>query len=279
MGPLLGRIGIWGGDFDRLPVAQFRTVAATLDELGFGTLWLPETTGREAVAQAAIALAVTSRITIATGVASVYARDPHTAAAAWRTLDEAYPGRFVLGLGVSHPALATDLRGHPWRAPVPAMRQYLETLDRSTFGPTDTPVQRVIAALGPALTRLAGDRQVGVLPLGMPVAHTRATRAVLGPDRLLAVVQLVALGDHGPQLARDATEAAMPNRRPLLGDDIRPDDLVAVGDLDAVAARVRAQLDAGADHVGLHVLSAGDTAPLMSHWGQLADRLLRTADW
>src|SRR4051794_28029003 len=111
------RLGIWTDVFDRLPVGEVRDAAAELDELGCGALWSGETTGREALSRAGILLAATRRMVVATGVASIYAREPTTAEAGRRTLDEAHPGRFLLGLGVSHPALV----GARFRPPVAAM--------------------------------------------------------------------------------------------------------------------------------------------------------------
>ena len=263
----LGRIGIWGGAFDRLDAATLRRTAATLDDLGYSTLWLPETWlpetgGREAMTQAAMLLAATTWATIATGVAGIHRRTPATTGAAERTLREAYPGRFVLGLGVSHPALVDT-----WRPPIPAMREYLDAL------PPGPP--RLVAAHGPRMLRLAATHAAGALPLGMPVAHTRAARDILGPDRILAVVQLVAYGDE-PDLARTAVDQSMPNREHLLRDlGLDPaapqtvDALVATGDTPNIAARVQDHLDAGADHVALHVLNPDP----MPAWQALASAL------
>jgi len=254
------RLGVWGGAFDRLDAPTLRATVADLDDLGYSTLWLPETGGREAMSQAALVLAATRGTTVATGVASIHARTPATTGAAERTLREAYPGRFLLGLGVSHPALVAD-----WPPPIPAMREYLRALPP---GP-----DRIIAALGPAMLRLAARHAAGALPLGMPVAHTASARALLGPDRLLAVVQLVVHGPDPTGLARQAVQASLPNREKLLRDlgldpdsDRIVDALVAVGDPDTIAARIREHLDAGADHVALHVLNP-DPAPA---WRALA---------
>ena len=147
--PGLGRIGIWAGDLDSYPVAGVRTAAAAIEDFGYGALWFPETTGREAMAQAGILLSATQRITVAAGAADIYARDAVTTAAAQRTLDEAFPGRFLLGLWESHPTLAHDVRGHRY-GPVPeTMSGYLDAVDAAPFGPPPAPEMPGCAALDP----------------------------------------------------------------------------------------------------------------------------------
>ncbi|MFF0309312.1 LLM class flavin-dependent oxidoreductase [Streptosporangium sp. NPDC004379] len=194
--PGLGRVGIWAGEFDALPAAEVRQAAAVIEDLGYGALWIPETTGREAVAQAAILLAGTRRITVAAGMTDVYARDAVTAAAAQRTLEEAFPGRFLLGLWDGHPSLAEDVRGHRFGPPLATMRSYLDALDTAPFGPPATTASphRVLAALDPGMLALAAERARGATVLGMPVEYTRTAREILGEDRLLAVTQLCVLG-------------------------------------------------------------------------------------
>ncbi|MFI8939441.1 LLM class flavin-dependent oxidoreductase [Streptomyces syringium] len=185
----LGRVGIWAADFDHLSASEVRKAADAVEDLGYGTLWFPETTGREAMAQAAILLAATRHITVASGMTDIYARDPVTAAAAQRTLEEAFPGRFLLGLWESHPSLAQGIRGHRF-GPAPAtMRTYLDALDNAPFGPPATVASqnRVLAALDPGMLALAAERARGATALGMPVEYTRAARAVLGDDGLLAI--------------------------------------------------------------------------------------------
>lgn len=233
------------------------------------------------MAQAGMLLSATEKIVVATGAANIYARDAVTTAAAQRTLDEAFPGRFLLGLGVSHPSLVEDVRGHRFGPPLATMRGYLDALDTAPFGPVSTvdAAPRMLAALGPGMLRLAGERAWGAHPLGMPVAHTRNARALLGPDALLAVTQVVVLAPAGVEVAREAAAQALPNRRPLLRElgfddldalsDELVDALVVHGTPDDVARRVEDHLDAGADHVSLHMLPA-DLAP----WRELAGRLL-----
>ncbi|MER6306629.1 TIGR03620 family F420-dependent LLM class oxidoreductase [Streptomyces sp. NPDC001657] len=281
----LGRVGIWAGDFDRLSASEVRKAAAALEDLGFGTLWFPETTGREAMAQAAILLAATRQITVASGMTDIYARDPVTAAAAQRTLDEAFPGRFLLGLWASHPSLAEDIRGHRFGPPLATMRSYLDALDDAPFGPPDTTASRnrVLAALDPGMLALAAERARGATVLGMPVEYTRAARTVLGDDGLLAITQLCLLShDHADtaDLARTTAAAALPNRHDLLRglghanpdalDDRLVDALVAHGSAADIAHRVQEHFDAGADHVSLHLVTTTPDSPSVRQWEQLA---------
>ena len=111
----LGPIGIWTAQFDYQPATKAQEAAAELEQLGFGAIWFPESVGREALTNAALLLGATSRIVIATGIANIYARDAVTMAAGQKTLAEAYPGRFLLGLGVSHIPLVEQIRGHKLR--------------------------------------------------------------------------------------------------------------------------------------------------------------------
>lgn len=284
----LGRVGIWAGEMDRYPALALRQVAAAIEDLGYPALWFPETTGREAMVQAALLLSATRQTVIATGTASIYARDAVSAAAAQRTLAEAFPGRFLLGLGVSHPALVTDVRGHRFGPPVATMRAYLDAMEAAPFGPPAAPgAPRVLAALGPKMLQLAAERACGAHPLGMPVEHTRRASSLLGPQALLAVTQLVVLDSsraRAAELARAHAAAALPNRLALLRDlgfddaeslDGRlVDALVATGGAEDIARRVELHLDAGADHVSLHVLTATPDEPPLRQWQELAAQLL-----
>jgi probable F420-dependent oxidoreductase len=125
-----GQIGIWTAQLDYQPAAKAKEVAAELEQLGFGAIWFPESTGREALTNAGLLLGATNRIVIATGIANIYARDAVTTAAGQKTLAEAYPGRFLLGLGVSHIPLVEQIRGHSYGKPVASMRAYLDGMDR-----------------------------------------------------------------------------------------------------------------------------------------------------
>lgn len=285
--PELGRVSIWAGELDRYPAPVMRQAAAAIEDLGYRALWFPETTGREAMAQAALLLSATRQVTIATGTASIYARDAISASAGQRTLAEAFPGRFLLGLGVSHPALVTGVRGHRFGPPLATMRAYLDAMDTAPFGPPIPAPPRVLAALGPKMLKLAAERAWGAHPLGMPTAHTRHARSLLGPQPLLAVTQLVVLDQsrsRAAELARTHAAAALPNRLTLLRglgfgnagslDDRLVGALVATGDIGDIARRVGEHLDAGADHVSLHVLTPTPDKPPLRQWEELAAVLL-----
>src|SRR5438045_762247 len=113
----LGRVGIWHS-FDAAPAAVTQQAAREIEALGFTALWIPEGLGREAFTHAGLLLAATERIIVATGIANVWARDAMAMAAAQKTLTEAYPGRFLLGMGVSHAPLVAGLRGHDYQRPL-----------------------------------------------------------------------------------------------------------------------------------------------------------------
>ncbi|HVW44720.1 MAG TPA: LLM class flavin-dependent oxidoreductase [Amycolatopsis sp.] len=268
----IGRVGIWAGGFDALPIDVIREAAQAIEDLGYDALWLHETTGREIIAQAGILLAATRRIVVAAGGADIYARDAASAAAAQRTFDEAFPGRFFLGLWESHPGIAQEFRGHPFQPPLKAMRAYLDAMKA---GPG-----RLIMALEPEMLSLASERTGGAHVLGMPVGYTRTARTVLGPDALLAVAQLIVLDAdraRARELARATAEAALPNRRELLAGidvDRLVDALVVHGTVDDVARRVNAHFEAGADHVSLYIADSTPGQAPVAQWRRLAAELL-----
>ena len=289
----VGRIGIWTVQFEQQPWAAVAEAAAELDELGYGALWFGEGRGREVFAQAALLLSATRRIVVASGVANIYARDAVAMAAGQRTLGEAFPGRFLLGIGVSHSWLVEGLRGHAYGPPLATMRAYLAAMEAAPYDPpraADEP--RLLAALGPKMLELARDRAAGAHPYFVPVEHTRRARQILGQGPLLAPEQAVVLErdpDRARQIARRymAPYFAMENytnnlRRLGYGDedlvnggsDRLVDAIVAWGSLDDVGARVRAHLDAGADHVGVQVLPADPAGVPRREWRKLAAALV-----
>ena len=290
----LGAIGIWTAQFDYQPAAKAREAAAELEQLGFGAIWFPESVGRESLTNAALLLGATSRIVTATGIANIYARDPVTMAAGQKTLAEAYPGRFLLGLGVSHIPLVEQVRGHRYGKPVASMRAYLDGMDRAPYRavpPSVSPV-RVLAALGPKMLRLAADRAGGAHPYFVPPEHTARAREILGSDRLLAVEQAVVLetdSTKAREIARAHTSRylALPNyvnnlRRLGFGEEDLVgggsnrlvDAIVAWGDMTAVIDRVRAHQSAGANHVCVQVLPPDPQALPIREWREVASALL-----
>jgi probable F420-dependent oxidoreductase len=289
-------IGIWTSQFDFQPAAKVREAAAELERLGFGAIWFPESVGRESLTQAALLLGATRRMVIATGIANIYARDPVTTAAGQNTLAEAYPARFLLGLGVSHIPLVEQVRGHRYGNPIPSMRAYLDAMDRAPYRAVSPSVKppRVLAALGPQMLRLAGERAGGAHSYFVPPEHTARARQILGAGRLLAVEQAVVLetdATKARQIARAHTSRylALPNyvnnlRRLGFGDedlvgggsDLLVDAIVAWGDMAAVIQRVHAHQSAGADHVCIQVLPSDPQALPMAQWREVAAALLRS---
>lgn len=291
---ILGPIGIWTAQLDFQPAAKARQAAAELEQLGFGAIWFPETVGRESLTNAALLLGATSRIVIATGIANIYARDPVTMAAGQNTLAEAYPGRFLLGLGVSHIPLVEQVRGHSYGKPIASMRAYLDGMDQAPYraAPPNVKPVRVLAALGPKMLRLAAARASGAHPYFVPPEHTARAREILGNDQLLAVEQAVVLetdSSKAREIARAHTSRylALPNYvnnlRRLgfadadladIGSDRLVDAIVARGDMTAVIDRVRAHQSAGANHVCIQVLPSDPQSLPIREWREVASALL-----
>ncbi|MBZ5502155.1 MAG: LLM class F420-dependent oxidoreductase [Acidobacteriia bacterium] len=292
----LGPIGIWSLQLETCPAAQAQEVASELEQLGFGALWFGEAAGREAFTHAGLLLAGTKRIVIATGIANIYARDPVAMAAAQKTLAEAYPGRFLLGLGVSHVPLVEQLRGHRYEKPISTMRAYLDAMDRAPFNavpPSSKPV-RVLAALGPKMLQLAAERADGAHPYNVNPEHTAQARQTLGKGPYLCPEQAVIL-EKDPAKAREIGRAflgfylGLPNYTNNFlrlgfreedfkngGSDRLIDAIIAWGDLDAIRKRIRAHHSAGADHVCIQVLTADAKAIPRPQWRELASALLRS---
>lgn len=125
----LKSVGIWTGQLDYQPASRVREAVAELEELGYGAVWIGEAAGREALSNAGLLLGVTRRLVVATGIANIWVRDALAMVAGQYTLAEAYPERFLLGLGVSHAPLIEEMRGHHYQRPLAAMRQYLNAMD------------------------------------------------------------------------------------------------------------------------------------------------------
>jgi len=271
----LGPVGVWSADPERMTAADAGRFANEIEHLGFKTLWIQESLGsKEIFAHAGILLAATKTLVIATGIANIWARDPVAMANGAKTLCEAYPDRFLLGIGVSHkPSVAA--RGGQYEKPLAHMRAYLDAMDKAPFvGPNrdDPPPPRVLAALGPQMLRLAAERSLGAHPYFVPVEHTAMARTELGPEPLLAVEQAAIVGLDREKVLTAAKRhtkyyLALENysnnlRRSGWGDgDLGDagsekliDAIVASGDVTTISARIAAQHAAGADHVCLQVL-------------------------
>jgi probable F420-dependent oxidoreductase len=289
----LGRVGLWTRQLDIQPADQLRTTVAELEELGWRSLWSWEVFGREALTNAGLLLCASRRLVVGTGIASMWARDPVAMAAAQRTLAEAYPGRFVLGIGVSH-APIVDARGHRYERPLERMRAYLDAMDAAPWQgpPLQGPPPRVLAALGPRMLELAAERSAGALTYHAAPEGTAWARSILGAGRLLAVEQAVVVEDDPATARRIAREflafyLTLPNyvraweragfgpeERADGGSDRMVDAVVAWGSPEAIAERVNAHLEAGADHVCLQVLDPDPNALPMGSWRALAPALL-----
>jgi probable F420-dependent oxidoreductase len=292
----LGRVGVWSWALQRLSGAEAGAAARELEALRYPVVWIPETLGnKEIFSHAAILLAATTRMVVASGIANIYARDALAMANGARTLAEAYPGRFVLGVGVSH-ASSVALRGGTYGRPVETMRNYLDAMDAAPYGgpEPDPPVPLVIAALGPHMLELAAERADGAHPYFVPVEHTPFARQHLGPEPFLVVEQTAVLTTDpagGRRIGRAFAKSylAQPNyannlRRmgwgeaDLAGDgsDRLIDAVIAWGDVDAIVGRVRAHLDAGADQVCLQVRVDASSDPALGAFRELGAALLET---
>src|SRR3990172_8021187 len=152
----IGRVGIWNFTLETLPATRAQEVAAEIEELGFKVVWIREAIGREVFTHAGLLLAGTRRLVVASGIANIYARDPMTMAAAQNTLTEAYPDRFLLGIGVSHAPLVEGVRGHRYEKTLTKMRVYLDAMDAAPYSSPQPPVEpvRVIGALAPRMLKL-----------------------------------------------------------------------------------------------------------------------------
>lgn len=291
----LGAIGIWTAGLDAFPAARAQEAAAELEELGFGALWFGEAFGREALTSAGLLLARTKRIVIATGIANIYGRDPFAMAGAQKTLAEAYPNRFLLGLGVSHVPLVEKLRGHRYDKPVATMRAYLDAMDQAPYQavPPSAKPLRVLAALGPKMLQLSAECADGAHPYNTTPNHTAEARALLGPDPYLCPEQAVVL-ETDPAKARAiarkflAIYLTLPNYTNNWlrlgfgeadfsngGSDRLIDAVIAWGDLKAVMNRIHEHHAAGADHVCVQVLTDDAKTIPMREYRELASALLR----
>jgi probable F420-dependent oxidoreductase len=273
----LGRIGVWSTAVPNKPAAELRESLAEYEALGYPAIWFGEAFSRENMSAAALALSWTQSLVVATGISNVYARDATAANAGMKTLGEAFPGRFILGLGISH-HVPVEMRGQTYGPPLATMRTYLDAMESVPYmGPE--PAERVpvvLAALGPKMLDLARDRTDGAHPYFVPPEHTAQARERLGPGKVLAPEQAVLLTDDSErarELAREhcAFYLTAPNYRNSMlrlgfdesdlengGSDRLLEQIVVWGDEDAIRSRVKAHLDAGADHVCVQTLPSGE---------------------
>ncbi|MGI8335371.1 LLM class F420-dependent oxidoreductase [Actinomadura scrupuli] len=281
----LGRVGVWNiGLRSEDPDArgEITDAAAELEELGYGTIWLGSSPGVE---HAVPLIEATSRIVVATGILNIWAYDADTVARRHADVTAKHPGRFLLGLGVSHSALVPS-----YRKPYAAMVEYLDSLDAAA--PAVPKEERVLAALGPKMLKLAGDRALGAHPYLVTPEFTSHAREVLGRGPLLAPEAKVVMETEPGRaraLAREhlSIYLQMENytrnllRLGFTEDDLRDggsdhliDACFAWGDLDTIRKRIVAFHEAGADHVAVQVIADGERRNLpRREWRDLAGAL------
>lgn len=271
MHPIAERIGSTGVWYftETMDAATAASFVQRVEELGYGTLWIPETMGRDPFAHGAFLLDTSERIIVATGIANIYHRHPGVMKQAQLTLSEQSGNRFLLGIGVSHAPVVAGLRNLDYSKPLTAMREYLTGMEASPYlavGPDEEPAI-VLAALGPKMLELAGTRADGALPYFTTPDHTVVARETMGEDAMLCVEQKV-VRSTDPTEARAAARRALgtyiglPNyfRNWLRlgydegdladgGSDRLVDGLVAWGTEQQIEDRIQAHRDAGADHV------------------------------
>ena len=288
----LGPVGLWTFTLDLRPAAEVRDLVPEIEAMGWGCVWIPEAVNRDAMVNSALLLSASSTLKIGTGIASIWGRDAMTTAASLHSLSEAFPGRFVLGLGVSHQPMVDGLRGQDYTKPFSKMRDYLAAMAGALYmSPRIEDEHVVLAALGPKMLELATSAADGAHPYFVPVEHTAFAREHLGPDALLAPEQACVLStdpEEARRVARGhmATYLGLPNYTNNLrrfgwgdddladgGSDALVDAIVAWGDEQAIVDRVAAHHERGADHVALQVLPIDGTSVPMDHWRRLAAAL------
>ena len=259
--------GVWTHT-ETMSGADAVALAQKIESLGFGTLWLPETAGKDPFALIGMLAANTTELRFATGIANIFHRHPGVMKQAAMTLAEQSGGRFILGIGVSHGPMVAGLRGLDYSKPLASMSAYLDGYDASPYMafPPAEPPKRVLAALGPKMLELARDKADGAHPYWTTPDHTEQARKILGDDKLLLVEQKI-VGTTDKDKAHAAAIGAVNMYRTLpnyrnnwlrLGftdeeiDANAPrflDAVVAWGTTEQIKARVQEHLDAGADQV------------------------------
>jgi probable F420-dependent oxidoreductase len=287
-GVLPGRFGIFLGSLAAQPTSVERQCVAEVERLGLGTIWYGEAMGREPFAHGAILLGATERVVVATGIANIWARDPQAMASGGRALAEAWPGRFILGIGVSH-APMVEQRGHRYDRPLSAMTEYLDAMVGAQWRGPEAPLPPVVlAALGPRMVELARDRTAGDYTYFTTAEHVRQVRAAMGTEPFIASDLPVvlapsreaarAIGDR--HTTQYLTTANYRNNLLRLGweaQELEPpgsdrlfDAIVAWGDADVVRERADALFAAGADQVVLNLITKDPTVPYLDELAELS---------
>lgn len=279
----LGRAGVWSA-FDRLPASEVLDFARAAERAGFDAIWTQESAGRDPFALLSAIAARTETIGLGVGIAIIHGRDAVAMRAGAATVQELSGGRMLLGLGASHRDTVSQVRGHEYTPPLTAMREYLSAYRSATYrGPMPHGEPAVVlAALRQRMLRLAATDSDGAFPYLVPVDYVAKARGIIdqaaaeaGRPRPLLVVTLACHLQPDAAAARGAAHRyldrylGLPNYLANLresgftdadlarpGSDRLVDALVAWGDEATIRARLRAMLDAGADHVALIPLTA-----------------------
>ena len=264
---MTAKLGVWFSP-DGLAAADSEAMARNIETLGYDSLWVGEVFGRDPFAHLAFLGSRTDRLILATGIANIYNRHPGSMKQAADTLAEQTGGRFILGLGVSSPVIVSKIRGLDYAKPYSYMVEYLEKMEASRYMsvPPAEPVPVILAALGPKMLALSGEKADGAHTYNVTPEHTQSARKILGPDKSLVVEQKIMLQeDPGKARALSAKAlsfyAAAPGYRNAwkgLGfsdeeiDSGAPrfvDALVAWGSEDSIRARLQEHVDAGASEI------------------------------
>ena len=288
----MGKIGAWVST-NALGQGQLAELSRGIEELGYDTLWYPESTTYEAIALGGFLLSNSKTLKIASGIANIYARDPFTAMAGHNTLNALYDDRFCLGLGVSHVPLVTGRRGHRYGKPIPTMRSYLEGMAAAAVDIVSPNRNLVLAALGPKMLELSREMTDGSLPYCVTPEHTAAAKKILGPEKWLCVEQKICFTEDA-DVARNvsakymARYLAMPNYRNNWlrigfsesereggGNERFLDTMVLWGSEDSIRRGLQAHIDAGATQLVIQFLDpTGKPTP---DWNAL--KALRPETW
>jgi len=273
------RVGVWWAS-DTWPMSAAQEVAQEIEALGFGSLFIPEVGLKDCLVESAAFLAATRRLVVGTGIANIHARIAGTMEGGGRTLSAMHPGRFVLGLGVSHGPLVENMLGGTYDKPLATMRGYLDRMAAlpEMIEPGSGRPTRLVAALGPRMIELSGTHADGAHPYLVTPAQTATTREILGPDKWIVSEQAVVVGEDAEEQMRRAhlhldIYSGLPNYRNSWlrqgfdesdlvrgGSDRLAAGIVGMGSVERAAALVTAHLDAGADHAVVQVLGDGNPA-------------------
>lgn len=279
----LGKVGVWAMECRFGDTAAIDLAAAELDEMGYGTLWIPGGIDDAVLGDIARLLDKTQRMTIATGILNIWRHEPEDVAQWWQALPAPQQARTMLGVGVSHGPII----GETWGKPVAVTRSWIERALAAGLPASAL----TVAALGPKMVALSGELTAGAHPYLVTPRHSAEARAILGPGKVLAPEQGVVL-ESDPARARDLAREALVHYRRLpnymnnwkrLGfsdadiadaSDHLIDGLFACGDTAAIAARVKAHHDAGADHVCIQAVTGAGLDGARAAWRELAGVLL-----